>query len=110
MDVNKTFKMFKVHVYNVWYLSKKVAKHTQILRKGSRYSRTNIREVHEMRTTTVAVRIRIGIYTVHELYDNIVAMGLRFCLHEVVSKNHDQFATFFGQVPYMYSICIIDCW
>ena len=41
--------------------------------KRPRYSRTNIREVHEMRTTTVAVHRRIGIYTVHELHDNTVA-------------------------------------
>ena len=56
-----------------------------------------------MRTTTVAVRMRIGNYTVHELRDNTVAMGLRFCLHKVVAKNHDQFAIqnqFFWQVPY----------
>ena len=63
-----------------------------MLTKCSRYSRTNVREVHEMRTTTVAVRMRIGNYTVHELRDNTVAMGLRFCLHKVVAKNHDQFA------------------
>ena len=44
---------------------------------------------------TVAVRMRIGIYTVGELRDNTVAMGLRFCLHEVVTKNRYQFATFF---------------
>ena len=43
----------------------------------------------------VAVRMRIGIYTVRELRDNTVAMGLQFCLHEVVAKNRDQFATFF---------------
>ena len=58
-----------------------------MLAKRSRYSRTNIRKVHEMRTTTVAVRMCIGIYTVRELRNNIVAMGLRFCLHEVVAKN-----------------------
>ena len=39
--------------------------------------------------------MRIGIYTVRKLCDNTVAMGLRFCLHEVVTKNRDQFATFF---------------
>ena len=62
------------------YLSKKkVAKHTRTLReenalaKRSHYSRTNVREVHEMRTTTVAVRMRIGIYTVRKLRDNTVA-------------------------------------
>ena len=44
---------------------------------------------------TVAVRMCISIYTVRELRDNTVVMGLRFCLHEVVAKNHDQFATFF---------------
>ena len=66
-----------------------------MLAKHSRYSRTNVREVHEMRISTVAVRIRIGIYTVCELRDNIVAMGLQFCLHKVVAKNHDQFAAFF---------------
>ena len=43
----------------------------------------------------VVVCMRIGIYTVHELRDNTVAMGLRCCLHEVVAKNRDQFATFF---------------
>ena len=51
-----------------------------MLTKRSRYSQTNVtnvRKVHEMRTTTVAVRMRIGIYTVHELRDNTVAMGLR---------------------------------
>ena len=37
----------------------------------------------------------IGIYTVRELRNNTVTMGLRFCLHEVVAKNRDQFATFF---------------
>ena len=66
--------------------------------KRSRYSRTNVHEVHEMRTTTVAVRMHIGIYTVRKLRDNTVMMGLRFCLHEVhnvVAKNRDQFATFF---------------
>ena len=66
--------------------------------KRSCYLRTNVREVHEMRTIymcTVAVRMRIGIYTVRELCDNTVMMGLRFCLHEVVAKNRDQFATFF---------------
>ena len=41
------------------------------------------------------VCMRIGSYTVRELRDNRVAMGLRFCLHEVVAKNRDQFATFF---------------
>ena len=66
-----------------------------MLAKRSRYSRTNVHKVHEMRTTTVTVCMRIGIYTVCELRDNTVAMGLRFCLHEVVTKNHDQFATFF---------------
>ena len=67
----------------------------RVLVKRSRYLRTNVREVHEMCTTTVAVRMRIGIYTVRELRDNTVAMGLRFCLHEVVAKNCKQFATFF---------------
>ena len=43
----------------------------------------------------VAVHMRIGIYTVCELRDNTVAMALRFCLHEVVTRNRDQFATFF---------------
>jgi len=56
---------------------KKVAKHANTLRIArilrSRYSHTNVREVHEMRTTMVAVRIRIGIYTVRELRDNTVA-------------------------------------
>ena len=47
-----------------------------MLTKRSRYSCTNVHEVHEMRTTTVAVRMRIGIYTVRELHDNTVAMGL----------------------------------
>ena len=42
-----------------------------------------------------AKRAQTGIYTVRELRDNTVAMGLRFCLHEVVVKNRDQFATFF---------------
>ena len=44
---------------------------------------------------TVVVRMHIGIYTVRKLRDNTVAMGLRFCLHEVVAKNHNQFAAFF---------------
>ena len=48
---------------------------------------------------TMAVRMRIGIYTVRKLRDDTVAMGLRFCLHEVVAKNRSQFATFFWQVP-----------
>ena len=48
-----------------------------------------------MRTTMVAVRMRIDIYTVRKLGDNTVVMGLRFCLHEVAAKNRDQFATFF---------------
>ena len=39
--------------------------------------------------------MRVGIYTVRELRDNIVAIGLRFCLHKVVAKNRGQFATFF---------------
>ena len=78
-------------------VKKKVAKHVNTSRRfarsvRSRYSRTNVRE---MRTTTVAVRMRIGIYTVRELRDTTVAMGLQFCLYEVVTKNHDQFATFF---------------
>ena len=68
-----------------------------MLTKRSRYSRTNVREVHKMHTITVAVSIRIGIYTVRELRDNTVTMGLRFCLHEVVAKNRDQFATFFDK-------------
>ena len=42
------------------------------LTKRSRYSRTNVREVHEMCTTMVAVHIRIGIYTVRKLRDNTV--------------------------------------
>ena len=71
------------------------ARKESVLAKRSRYSHTNVCEVHEMHTTMVAVRIRIGIYTVRELRDNTVAMGLRFCLHEVVAKNRDQFATFF---------------
>ena len=71
------------------------ARKKRVLAKRSRYSRTNIREVHEMHTTMVAIHMRIGIYTVRELRDNTVAMGLRFCLHEVVAKNHDQFTTFF---------------
>ena len=66
-----------------------------MLTKHSHYLRTNVREVHEMRTTTVAVRMCIGIYTVRELRNNIVVMGLQFCLHEVAAKNRDQFATFF---------------
>ena len=65
------------------------------LTKRSCYSHTNVREVHELHTTTVAVRMCLGIYTVRELRDNTVAMGLRFCLHEVVTKNRDQFAPFF---------------
>ena len=69
----------------------------RVLAKHSCYSRTNVRKVHEMRTTTVAVRMHIGIYTVRKLRDNTVAMGLRFCLHEVVAKNRDQFATFFDK-------------
>ena len=73
-----------------------------MLAKRSRYSHTNVREVHKMRTTTVAIRMRIGIYTVRELRDNTVAMGLRFCLHEVVTKNCEQFATFFDK----YRTCI----
>ena len=45
-----------------------------VLTKRSRYSRINVHEVHEMRTTTVAVRMHIGInYTVRELRDNTVA-------------------------------------
>ena len=71
------------------------AREERVLAKRSRYLHTNVREVHEMYTTTVAVRMHIGIYTVCELRDNTVAMGLRFCLHEVVMKNRDQFATFF---------------
>ena len=63
--------------------------------KCLRISRTNIREVHEMRTTTVAVCMHIGIYTVRELHDSAVVMALQFCLHEVVAKNWEQFATFF---------------
>ena len=43
------------------------------LAKRSRYLRTNVREVHEMHSTMVAVRIRIGIYTVRKLRDNTVA-------------------------------------
>ena len=66
-----------------------------MLAKRSRYSRTSVREVHEIRTTTVAIRVHIGIYTVRELRNDTVAMGLRFCLHEVVAKNRNQFATFF---------------
>ena len=97
-----------IHTYiqtYIRYLSKKRLRNTcehfakareeHVLVKRSRYSRTNVREVHEMHTTTVAVRMRIGIYTVRKLRDNTVAMGLRFCLHEVVVKNRDQFATFF---------------
>ena len=63
--------------------------------KRLRYSRTNVRKVHEMCTTTVAVCMRIGIYTVRELCDNTAAVGLQFRLNEVVAKNRDQFATFF---------------
>ena len=86
------------------YLSKKgsetrdhfvKAREERVLAKRSHYSHTNVCEVHEMCTTTAAVRMRIGIYTVRELRDNTVAMGLRFCLHKVVAKNRDQFATFF---------------
>ena len=63
-------------------VKKKVAKHfakthkERALAKHLCYSRTNVREVHEMRTTMVAVRMRIGIYTVRELRNNTVAMGL----------------------------------
>ena len=71
------------------------AREERALAKRSHYSRTNIREVHEMHTTTVAICMHIGIYPVCELRDNTVAMGLRFCLHEVVVNNRDQFATFF---------------
>ena len=49
------------------------AREESTLAKRSRYSRTNVREVHEMRTTMVAIRICIGIYTVRELRDNTVA-------------------------------------
>ena len=67
------------------------AREESALAKRSRYSCTNVREVHEMRTTycflailfwdlgtrlrttMVAVRIRIGIYIVRELRDNTVA-------------------------------------
>ena len=49
-----------------------------MLAKRSRYLRANVRKVHEMRTTTVTVCMRIGIYTVCKLRDNTVAMGLRF--------------------------------
>ena len=66
-----------------------------MLAKRLCYLHTNVREVHEIRTTTVAVHMHIGIYTVRELRDNTVMMGLRFCLHEVVTKNRDQFAAFF---------------
>ena len=40
---------------------------------------------------------RVGVDTVRELRDIRVAMGLRFCLHEVhvVAKNRDQFTIFF---------------
>ena len=76
----------------VRYLSKKGS---ETHANTSHYSRANVREVHEMHTTMVAVRMCIGNYTVHEIRDNTVAMGLRFCLHEVVAKNCDQFATFF---------------
>ena len=44
--------------------------------KRSHYSCTNACEVHEMRTTMVAVRMRIGIYTVRKLRDNTIVMGL----------------------------------
>ena len=71
------------------------AREEHVLAKRSRYSRTNVREVHEMCTTTVAVRMHIGNYTVRELHDNTVTMGLQFCLHEIVAKNRDRFATFF---------------
>ena len=71
------------------------ARKEHVLTKHSRYLRTNVREVHEMCKTTVAIRMRIGVYTVRELRDNTVAMGLQFCLHEVVTKNCDQFTTFF---------------
>ena len=49
-----------------------------MLAKRLRYSCTNVRKVREMHTTTVAVRMRIGIYTVCELRDDTVTMGLRF--------------------------------
>ena len=49
--------------------------------KRSRYLRTNVREVHEMHTTMVAVHMHIGIYTIRELRNNTVAMGLQFCFH-----------------------------
>ena len=60
------------------------AREERALTKRLCYLRTNVRKVHEMRTTTVAVCMRIGIYTVRELRNNtvanfaiiIVAMGL----------------------------------
>ena len=66
-----------------------------MLAKHSRYSCTNVREVHEMRTIYGGRTYAHRHYTVRKLHDNIVAMGLRFCLHEVVAKNRDQVATFF---------------
>ena len=71
------------------------AREERVLAKHSRYSHTNVREVHEMHTTTMADYMRIGIYTVHELRDNTVTMGLRFCLHEVVAKNRDPIRNLF---------------
>ena len=85
-------------------VKKKVAKHVNTSRRLTRsvYSRSvcAIRVLTFAKFTkcaqyTVVVCMRIGIYTVHELRDNTVAMGLRCCLHEVVVKNRDQFATFF---------------
>ena len=50
------------------------ARKERALTKRSHYSRTSVRKVHKMRTTTVAVRMRIGInYTVRELRDNTIA-------------------------------------
>ena len=69
-----------------------------------------VREVCEIRTTMVAVRMRIGIYTVRELRDDTVAMGLRFCFHEVVVKNRNQFATFFfDKYTYIYPVHVCIC-
>ena len=48
-----------------------------MLAKRLRYSRTNVHEVREMRTTTVAVRMRIGIYTVRELRDGFAILSSR---------------------------------
>ena len=66
------------------------AREERVLAKRLRYSRTNAHEVHEMRTTTVAIRMRLGIYTVRELRDNTVAnfaiMQSRWICNFVLSR------------------------